>query len=146
MEAKSKPEKPVVTWRKYLGYLGTKAVLVSAGSIIFLFGCFGLLIGLLILNAPVGGKAVDAIMLFLAGGFLFTISAYLISFCTRIVEKYKEMTPVKPIIPQSISRLPDKEALVRASQEPMEGQEKVLLRAATTIEETNSAELLRSGS
>src|SRR5262249_39143860 len=56
----------------------------------------------------------------------------------------ENLEPLVPPTRQNIELMPVEETLVRASQEPTEGEGKVLLRAATATDETKPEELLRA--
>lgn len=55
----------------------------------------------------------------------------------------ENMNPVLPPTRHNIERLPAHEMLLRGSEAPTEGQEKVLLRPASASEEAKPEELLR---
>lgn len=58
-------------------------------------------------------------------------------------ESSDKMEPILPPTRQNIEQLPASEMLLRGSEEPTLGQEKVLLRASIATEETHPEELLR---
>jgi hypothetical protein len=62
----------------------------------------------------------------------------------RVAEGVAKLEEVELLTPQAVQQLPTEETLVRASSEPAQAQEKVLLRAATGAEETPPEQLLRA--
>jgi hypothetical protein len=62
----------------------------------------------------------------------------------RMGKKREAMEQIEPPTRQNIAQLTAEETLVRASEEPAEGQEKVLLRAAHSSSEIGQEELLRA--
>ena len=61
----------------------------------------------------------------------------------RSFQKAETIDPVIPLTHQTASTLSDEESLVRASEEPIQEQQAILLRAATDNQETSADQLVR---
>jgi hypothetical protein len=84
------------------------------------------------------------IFMFFSGLMWFAVRHLMIKTAIANIKVLRKMDRVAPMKRRDLDQLPAEETLVRASQEPTEGQEKVLLRAAMATEETSSEELLRA--
>jgi hypothetical protein len=84
-------------------------------------------------------------VLFLIGGILIAGigTRVLIRMSNAVLDRVDQMNNVIPLTRANTADLPASESLVRASAEPIQQQEAVLLRAATQGVETPSEQLLR---
>jgi hypothetical protein len=144
-----KEKKRLVTLKDYLRYVMEKTMRFKAGGMVATTGVFGLF------AIPVITTFLLQSLLEESGTLPFWLGAGLIAFLAYfaprmvragvdMVEEGRQLEPVAPLTRRNRNQLPDEEALVRASQEPTAGQEKILLRAAATVEESRPEELLRA--
>lgn len=70
-------------------------------------------------------------------------SISLLALGLRTKRRVETAEPVRPLTRHTVNHIPAEESLVRASEEPLAGQEKILLRAAKANEETPAEQLLR---
>jgi hypothetical protein len=139
------PKKRLVPVHEYVGRKATRAVLFSLGGYLLLTGIIGMLISLsgLVLSFPMwllGFSNVSFTLLALISGL---ISWGLFSAGQFVGETADKIEDVERLTFITADKLPAEETLVRASTEPTQQQEKVLLRAATASEETPPEQLLR---
>jgi hypothetical protein len=121
--------------KTWLGYVSI--VLSIVGSLFILFTVWCAMIAYVNYGTV---QFASAIVDLLVCGF---VSAMLVAGATAASRVVGKIEPVLPETRQNIQQLPTEETLLRASQEPTEGQEKVLLRAAITTTETPPEQLLR---
>lgn len=144
-----KEKKRLVTFRDYLRYVMDKTMCYKAGGMVAITGVLGLfaipVITMFLLKSLIEGS----------GNFPFLLGAGLIAFLTYfaprmvragvdMVEEGQQLEPVALLTRSNLGQLPMEDSLVRASQEPTTGQEKVLLRTATATEQVKPEELLRA--
>jgi hypothetical protein len=157
MTEEEKPKKRVVSKSKYVAYLVKKTAFLG-GSV--LLGIGGLCsIALTILCVPLAyiihsnpdsdfagikGEFARGLIIFMITLWV-VVSSLLTMGAVAAGKKVKKMEPVLPPTRQNVEQLPAEDILVRASTEPIQEQEKVLLRAATGAEETPPEQLLRPG-
>jgi hypothetical protein len=141
----------VSKWR-YLGHLGTKTILRSVGCVSMAFtviaGMFAVFFVVdhfyptLVNNDLTPGSQAAMI----AGLTVFALIAMpVLRFIGLLFATAARMDPVVPLTRNTAADLPETESLVRASTEPPQQQETVLLRAAQSDAATPSQELLRPG-
>jgi hypothetical protein len=139
--------KRIVSHPEYLAYLARKTTLRSGmfASGIGFYTCLMLTILCVLGSIICLCTAKDSMGFFLLGAGILGETTYALFLATMFAkEKAESLEPVTPLTRQNIEHLPAEETLVRASREPTEGQEKVLLRAATATDETAAEELLRA--
>lgn len=90
-------------------------------------------------------EVAGALFMMIIGLFLGLGTWGLIWGGNSLYRTYDEREEVAPHTRPKPEQLPAKEILLRASTEPTEEQEKVLLRAAMTSEDTPPEQLLRPG-
>lgn len=141
--------KRVVSHEEYAVHLARKTTLETGVVITSIGACVCLIFALIFCFAALvmfyQREEVD-----FAGAFLIVAIAmgamsygfFSLSYIVR--DKSAKMEAVAPPTRHNIDLLPASETLVRAAQEPSEGQEKILLRAAIAPEETTPEELLRA--
>jgi hypothetical protein len=146
-----KRELRVVSKGRYLCHVVTKFLLRGTGCCLIMgtvvVGMFAVFIAVdhfyprLVYNevtdasqaAMIGGLAVFAV-----------IVLPLLWVFYRLFVKASQMEPVVPLTRANTAGLPAPESLVRASQEPAQEQQAVLLRAATQTQERHEEQLLRA--
>lgn len=149
-----KENKPVRlgSLRDYLHYLVSSLMLMSVSAVTILLGvvCAAAALFCLAQMFFSSGAMFDILSFLVIALFIGTISMtlLLVSMTLLLVGwsaaiKFKEVEPVEPLTPAKADLLPASETLVRASEEPTEGQEKILLRAAQPTEAGKPEELLR---
>jgi hypothetical protein len=137
------PNKRVVSKPKYVAYLAQKVTLTTVSSTILVCGmmlilCAFLRMGRTLDSTRIGWNTNVFNMLCCAlGGWL------LLRYGMALDNRTDEIEPVLPSTRENVKQLPAEETLVRASTEPTQQQEKVLLRAATAGAETPPEQLLR---
>jgi len=138
--------KRLVTRDLYLRIEGKRFALTTAGYACLLLGALGSIFSglalcwlfpILLLRAAYVTLALK-LMLIATGGALFAILAGL-----DCMGKATRLERVELLTPDKIDALPARESLVRASQEPIQEQQAVLLRATLTQVETPAEQLLR---
>jgi hypothetical protein len=111
-------------------------------------------VGIIVIWQVLLGLKVDASiaqkMAALQRGALLILIGYIGAFFIQkqgrvCTEKAKKIEEVELLKHANVGQLPVEETLVRASTEPTQEQEKVLLRAAMTSEDTPPEQLLRPG-
>jgi hypothetical protein len=150
----SKPSKPkrIISKAAYFRHVGKKAWLLTATLTTLTIGVG---VGCYHIKNLIDGKwqhqlsktlgtAYDPITPFFVICMIIAVPLAYLSMAKKNWKELKEMESVEPVTRHNIAQMPAEETLVRASQEPTVGQEKVLLRAATAPEETKTEELLRA--
>lgn len=139
---KPEPGKRIVSKGRYAIQITQKAVWSALGVILFMVS-FILLLGACLLvpkafsaNNPLLGVIIGIVMLGAA------LHIYLSSLDT--IKKVKSVATGIPLTRANIADLPLPDSLVRASQEPLQAQKTILLRAASEKPETHEEELLRA--
>jgi hypothetical protein len=147
-----KPKKRLVPFKAYLRNRAAKVwwrasglVLIVSGIVvggIFILGQIWFALRAILKGTPNGFSILIAGLLL---AFLFyMLAALLYDRGTWNWKKANQIEDVELLKHDNVGQLPAEESLVRASAEPIEGQEKVLLRAATGAEETPPEQLLRA--
>ena len=141
-----KTDKRVVSKGAYAAAVGNKAALSSFGVSMMFIGFFGILsvcliAVLLLFNRP----ALDTLLLLvLFVGVVGTGSGVLVTIGMHSVQEAKQAETGIPFTRANIANLPAPESLVRASAEPVQAQESVLLRAAIQGHDTPPEQLMRA--
>jgi hypothetical protein len=146
------PKKRVVSNAEYFHYLRRKSWLVISALILLVPGALGtiaLSLWLLIRvfqSQSMGRTLGPGVMVFIGfvGVMWFAVRHLMIKTAIANMKEWRRMEAVVPPTRQHIEQLTAEETLVRASQEPTEGQEKVLLRAVQSTETVKPEELLRA--
>jgi hypothetical protein len=143
MNQPPKSGKRIVSKGKYLVNTGKKATLSSFGAVVFLLGIVSAVI-ICFKVVPVFWSSPNAItglllVLILGGG-----SSALIYLGRKAVKEGKELDTGVPFTRANTADLPPADSLVRASDEPVQEQKTILLRAATHGQETRPEELVRA--
>ena len=143
------PQKRLVTRRRYIVLLGKRFTLyslaalglsVGVGGLLFLFRAF--LIGLEAIPLPANTDLFEGytpLLMMLS----IVLPGVLFWFSKKLFVKAKSIEPVSPITDHNAHLLPQQETLVRGSEEPPVAQSDILLRAATSGQETPPEQLLR---
>lgn len=147
----------VVSPRRYLRYLIQKAVIGGVGAFLFVSGilgivvCVGLIIAALVAIAETFSK--DNYASFWVQTIIFCLALLVFVGCVSLffvrsgihqMDKAGQLERLAPLTRQTAEQLPAEQSLVRASSEPSEVQQAVLLRAAGADTPTPPEELLRA--
>lgn len=148
-----KHPKRVVSKLEYVGHLGKKGSLYSAGVVLYCIGAVGLVVdfllalGTLFALLKFGKESGAAILLIGAGGTLEVIVGglcySLMLFGGRGIATSDNLEPVIPLTRQNAAQMPAEDSLVRASAEPTTPSD-TLLRAANVSVGAPQEELLRA--
>jgi hypothetical protein len=140
----------VVSKTRYLRYLSQKAVLWAAGTSLFLLGvmgvmaCVGALIACLTLANPYPLWSIPNIGVSVVCLLPVALCVLLARSGISQMDRAERLEPLVPLTRQNAEQLPAEQSLVRASSEPAEQQQAVLLRAAGSDTQTPAHELLRA--
>lgn len=150
MQVAGKKPKRIVSRGQYLCRVAQKFVLSSFGGISVLFGIAG--IGLCVafvtwVMVSVGGyedtnKAMAALLLTVT---VSAISLWLTWRGCAAMQRAAKLEPVQPLTRHNRSELTAEESLVRSAQEPIAGQQAVLLRSVRDPHCDDDRQLLRVG-
>ena len=140
----------IVSKSEFAGRLGNKTF-TSVVALITLISCLisilltlGLTGAILFGNLRSGAKHESMFAFFGFAVFLGGCSWCLWYFGRKFIKEARQIDPGVPLTRASTADLPAPDSLVRASQEPMQAQEAVLLRAAAGKQEQHEAQLLRA--
>lgn len=140
-----KTGKQIVSKGRYAVNLGSKLALTSFGVIVFLIGgfCFVCTCGLFGMGL-VRFKWSELPLLVFIILFMGGLSVALLYFGVGAVKEAKETDSGLPLTRSNTADLPGADSLVRASSEPVQVQQTILLRAASEGSQTPSEELVRA--
>ena len=135
-----KTSKRIVSRREYAKVRGKRSGLFfTALCLVFILMFFFIAaLGMLFLPASFASWC---LMFAIAFAILF---APILQCTLAIVNVARQLDPGVPLARVNVADLPAPDTLVRASSEPMQAQEAVLLRAATQGQETPSEQLVRA--
>jgi hypothetical protein len=142
------PTKRLVSPREYVGRKAGRAASFLGGGLMALIGTAGTIVcGLvflvsLIFTFTMHFFALIGVVFAVIFGVFFIMMGII---GKQIIEEADDTNGIELLTARKAEALPAAETLVRASQEPTEGQEKVLLRAALTSDDTPPEQLLRAG-
>jgi hypothetical protein len=135
--------KHLVSKGEYVANVGKKAALSSSGASLYFLGLLGLT---MLLTFFVLGDARDwevpLVMVFMSGLALVSLGTAYVG--RRTLRKAVKLDAGIPFTHANTADLPAPESLVRASEEPMQEQQAVLLRAATQTQERHEEQLVRA--
>lgn len=140
-----KTGKRIVSKGRYIKLMGMRLSLLACGAVCMLVGGVAAILGVMEgVNDVIRGSVGTNFSLPSANGFYATcLVCFLVGVCCVFLgEKVKE--DVTPLIRANIANLPAPDSLVRASSEPIQAQEAVLLRAAVKGQETPPEKLVRA--
>jgi len=141
MDQPPKNKKRIVSKGQYVQAQGKRIGIGSAGvGLLFLSALFALFAFLSIGFAIVTSKVLYGIFV---GVVCAAASFQLGSWGLASLRHANTIDPGVPLTRQVADTLPAEESLVRASEEPVQEQQAVLLRAATSDRETPSDQLVR---
>lgn len=144
MGEQQKPDKRIVSKSEYAATMGKKIALSSYG-VTHLFFCilFTLIAGILWISILLwsGRDDVDGMIVWGVICTLLAIATF--KYGTRAIKTSQNTDAGIPFTHANTSALPVTQSLVRASQEPLQAQKAVLLRAAAETSEKQE-ELLRA--
>lgn len=129
----------------YAHYLVSSLALMWVAVVAFLLGGIGVVATLFCLMQMFfnSSELFEIISFLLVAVAVGSVSFALLLFGWSSATEFTQLEPIEPLTPAKADRLPASETLVRASEQPTESQEKVLLRPAMATEEANPEELLR---
>jgi hypothetical protein len=154
MNQPEKSHKQIVSKAEYVAVMSKKASLSFSGTVFLCTSYFAILCGLalgltlsimgvlVMTYSPLGG----AIRIGIGLGLGFVIIRGGMFFSNRaedILQKAEGMNVGVPFTQANTAHLPASESLVRASSEPEEEQQSVLLRASIHSQQTPAEQLLR---
>ena len=155
MNHPEKSTKRIVSKAEYVALQSKKASRLLSGRLLILVAWTGMIItfvGFLAFMVTMGVH--DLFPPFIRGGIFLLTGAFGWFFCRFLmfcqetgrnqVDDAKAMEEVLPFTHTNTSNLTVSESLVRASSEPLQEQESVLLRASIYSQQTPSDQLLRS--
>ncbi len=135
----TKPGKRIVSKRAYVKAQGQKVGASTFGLLLLFVGFIGLLtIGIVL---PSTTSVLAGLLVF---GGVGGASLYLGYLGGRTMKEARQIDPGVPLTRANTADLPAPDSLVRASSEPMQAQETVLLRAAEAGQERHKEQLLRA--
>ena len=140
MNEQPENKKRIVSKGQYVKALGTKAGIGTSGCFLWLlaFFCgFSTLSCFAAIFTDGGWLAAGGFLIF--GFFTF----FLGKVGLKTMEQSGNMDPGIPLTRKVAATLPAEESLVRASEEPVQEQQAILLRAATDNQETPAEQLVR---
>ena len=141
-----KAGKRIVSKGRYIKLLGMRLSLLSCGAVCMIVGSVAALLGIVVgvddVIRQVGGPEFP--LLAPNGYYIACLVCLLIGVrCTFLGEKVEEA--VVPLTRANTANLPAPDSLVRASSEPLQTQEAVLLRAAAgEKQERHEEQLVRA--
>ena len=141
-----KPDKWIVSKRRYVANLGLKgaALSLSVGLLVLSLVCVPLVIILLwVVTSLFRTDAQIAVVGFFILAFLAWGVVYIYRIGKRELKEASQRKVGIPLTRANTGSLPAPASLVRASQKPPQAQEGMLLRAATQSEQTPIEELVR---
>jgi hypothetical protein len=156
--------KRIVSRGAYAVSVGKKVSGLSSGVLFVLLGTFAALAGISLAlfsclypfvgNSPDWGSSDTGLSVMVLGVFemvglgvlgIFGVgSAVLIITGKKLLKGAKQLEPVVPLTRANIADLPAPESLVRASAQPVQEPQAVLLRAATETQATPPEQLVRA--
>lgn len=145
----TKTRKRIVSKGEYVANTGKKAALASYGTTVFLTGIAASAITLfLIMRLLWNLRAVESTsgitLIVLLTGITGSASYALFCYGKKALKEGKDLDAGIPLTRANTGDLPAVDSLVRASQEPIEGQENFLLRAAQHGQGTPSEQMVRA--
>lgn len=134
----------VVTKKAYARKLGAKTTIALTGVFIFACGIIGVILSFLVACVALTYLSAETLLMLTIFLGLGAGSVYLLYIGRRTVKEAGEINTGIPLTRANIGDLPVRESLVRASSEPVQEQQDVLLRAATNTDKTPAEQLVRA--
>lgn len=150
MIQENRPRKRVVSKKAYARNMGRKASTASAGIVLFVISLVAGLMSIGILTEMTSDVLAHrlplrlSLLMFVITGLLGSGAIFLIRLGRRAVREAREIDAGVPLTRGNIGNLPVRESLVRASNQPVQEQKTVLLRAATSANTTPAEQLVRA--
>ena len=146
----SKPPRRIVSKKAYVRNLYRKASAASTGMGLLAISLLALVMAIFLLVAMVSSIVAHIVPLWLSllllacTGLLGGGGIFILHLGRRAIREAKQMQAGVPLTRANIGDLPVPESLVRASSEPVQSLQAVLLRAATGTDTTSSEHLVRA--
>jgi hypothetical protein len=141
----TEPGKRIVNKGRYVANTMNKAVLTALGAAIVVMGVVGMAFTCFLMIPMLWGIGVSDVsllpILIFAGG-----SSALLFIGMEAIKSGKAMDVGVPLTRATTAHLPAANSLVRASQEPVQDQGAILLRATIQTQDTLPEEMLRAAS
>ena len=146
MQHRQKPERRIVSKGEYAQKMGVKGLLATQSVVLFVVAelCLGGAAVVVYLSSALAGFGPPISLCFLLAGLLLIEGAFCFARAIAGVRKATEINAGVPLTLANAANLPTADSLVRASEEPLQAQEAVLLRATVGTQERHSEQLLRA--
>ena len=150
MASGSKQSRRIVPKKAYARNLSQKAAVASTGVGLLAISLLAMVMAVGILVALVSAVVAHilpfelSLLLFACTAFLGSGGFFILHLGRRTIREAKEIEAGVPLTRANIGELPVRESLVRASDEPIQELQTVLLRAATSTDTTPVEQLVRA--
>ena len=147
MNEPQKSKKRIVSKGEYLTRISKKTAIGLGGISLVGGGCFVFLLAVccLCIGVLLWSESVLVGLLWLTGFVLVLALAFgTFHVSSKYMERARQIDPGVPLTRHNTADLPSTDSLVRASSEPLQAQEAVLLRAAAQGQPVHEEQLLRA--